>query len=100
MDGTPGFLNLDIEVKECQSETTVVECRSKKYLELGKEICKCVPHYLRSFHMSVSFHTFMANTKKVQTTASKVKSGICWSSTETCEECSDFFTTSTESHIG
>ena len=31
---------------------------------------------------------------------SKGKSGICRSSTETCEDCSDFHTTSTESHIG
>ena len=31
---------------------------------------------------------------------SKGKSGIHRSSTETCEDCSDFHTTSTESHIG
>ena len=57
MDGTKGFLSLDVNVRNCTNETTVSECRSKKYLEIGKELCGCVPHYLRSSHKSVSFHT-------------------------------------------
>ena len=59
LDGTKGFLSLDIEVRKCQNETTILECRSKKYLEKGKKLCKCVPHYLRSFHISVSFHIWI-----------------------------------------
>ena len=35
-----------------------------------------------------------------ETVVSKGKSGICRSSTETCEGCSDFRRTSTESHTG
>ena len=55
MDGTPGFLDLDVGVKMCQNSETVLECKAKAYLNAGKEKCKCVPHHLRSFSSQVSF---------------------------------------------
>ena len=54
MDGTKEFLVLDEEVRECQNEKAILGCRSKKYLENGKKICKCIPHHLKTFHGTVS----------------------------------------------
>ena len=55
MDGTPGFLELDVDVKKCQNYEPVLECKAKAYLDAGKEKCKCVPHHLRSFSTPVSY---------------------------------------------
>ena len=63
MESTEGFLSLDVSATECQNETTVLECRSMKYLETGKELCRCVPHYLRSYHKSVSFNSWIKPRK-------------------------------------
>ena len=54
MDGTEEFLDMDVKVRKCQNEETVLECRSKKYLDIGKKKCGCIPHHLRSFHTMVT----------------------------------------------
>ena len=56
MDGTEEFLDLDVKVKKCQNEETVLECKSKtylKYLDIGKRKCGCIPHHLRNFYTRV-----------------------------------------------
>ena len=54
MEGTEEFLNLAIEEKNCQNEESVLECRSKKYLDIGKDRCQCTPHHLRNFSKLVN----------------------------------------------
>ena len=62
MDGTEEFLhladeeflNLAEETKYCQNKKSVLECRSKKYLDIGKEKCNCTPHHLRTYNETVS----------------------------------------------
>ena len=54
MNGTQGFLDLDVGVKKCQNHESVLECKAKTYLDVGREKCKCVPHHLRSFSTTVS----------------------------------------------
>ena len=54
MYGTEGFLSLADEVKKCQNEKTVLECKAKAYLDRGKKNCECVPHHLRSFSPKVT----------------------------------------------
>ena len=54
MDGTEDFLDMDVKVRKCQNEETVLECRSRKYLDIGKKKCGCIPHHLRSFHKRVT----------------------------------------------
>ena len=56
MSGTPEFLDLDDKVKKCQNEETILECRSRKYLDIGEKECGCIPHHLRSFHKQVTNH--------------------------------------------
>ena len=56
MSGTPEFLDLDDKVKKCQNEETILECRSRKYLDIGEKECGCIPHHLRSFHKKVTNH--------------------------------------------
>ena len=48
MDGTEEFLDLALEAKNCQNEESVLECRSKKYLDTGKNRCGCIPYHLRT----------------------------------------------------
>ena len=57
MTGTEDFFNLDVEVRQCQNKESVLECQAKKYLEMGKEKCECVPHHLRGFAIKVR-HNF------------------------------------------
>ena len=54
MEGTDEFLDLDDKDKNCQNEKSVLECRSKKYLDIGKEKCNCTPHHLRTYNETVS----------------------------------------------
>ena len=54
MDGTQGFLDLDDGIRKCQNFETVLECKAKIYLDIGKKKCKCVPHHLRGFSTLVS----------------------------------------------
>ena len=54
MEGTEDFDGLSLEVKNCQNKETVLECEAKKYLELGRKKCGCIPHHLRSFSLTVS----------------------------------------------
>ena len=53
MDGTEGFLSLDDEVKKCQNEESVLECKAKTYIDSGREKCGCVPYQLMSFSSKV-----------------------------------------------
>ena len=54
MEGTEEFLNLAVEDKNCQNQESVLECMSKKYLDIGKDKCECTPHHLRTFENTVS----------------------------------------------
>ena len=54
MDGTEDFFDLDVEVRKCQNNESVVDCKMKKYLELGRKACDCIPHHLRGFSIPVS----------------------------------------------
>ena len=54
MNGTEGFLGLADEVKKCQNKESVLECKANAYLANGKERCKCVPHHLMRFSITVS----------------------------------------------
>ena len=52
MDGTKEFLDW-----KCKNDKTVFECKNavmQKYLEIGKNECKCIPHNLRTSHKTVS----------------------------------------------
>ena len=53
IDVTKGFLGLDDKIKQCQTEETYRECRSKQYIETGVEKCKCIPFALRYFSKMV-----------------------------------------------
>ena len=54
MDGTEDFFDLDVKVRKCQNDESVLDCEMKKYLEIGRKECKCIPHHLRVFSMPVS----------------------------------------------
>ena len=56
MDGTQGFLDLDVGIRKCQNYETVLECKAKIYLHVGRKKCSCVPHHLRTFSTAVTFH--------------------------------------------
>ena len=58
MYGTKDFFDFPVEVRKCQNEESVLECRSKAYLELGKKRCGCIPHRLRPFHRTVRYWNF------------------------------------------
>ena len=53
MTGTKDFFSLDVAVRQCQNKESVIECQAKKYLEMGKKKCKCVPHHLKTFSRKV-----------------------------------------------
>ena len=61
MTGTEDFFNLDVEVRKCQNRESLLECQAKKYKEIGKKECQCVPYQLRSFFIKVS-HVFGQST--------------------------------------
>ena len=54
LDGTEEFLDLDVKVSKCQNEESMLECRSRKYLDMGTKKCGCIPHHLMSFQKMVS----------------------------------------------
>ena len=54
MDGTEDFLALDQKVKNCTDKETVRECKAREFLDIGREECHCVPHYLINHKRSVS----------------------------------------------
>ena len=58
MDGTEAFLNLADKDKGCQNEETLVDCKAKEYLKIGRNSCKCVPFHLRSFSARVRYFMF------------------------------------------
>ena len=60
MTGTEGFFNLDVQIRNCQTKESLLECQAEKYLDTGKKKCKCVPHQLRSFSRTVRvyIHTY------------------------------------------
>ena len=53
LDGTEEFLDLDVKVRKCQNEETILDCRSRKYLDMGTKKCGCIPHHLMSFDKMV-----------------------------------------------
>ena len=54
MIGTKEFLGFPKEVRKCQNEESILECRSDKSLDTGKNMCKCTPHHLRNLYRTVS----------------------------------------------
>ena len=55
MSGTEGFLDFPVNISKCQNEESVLECRSKKYLEHGLNECDCIPHQLRTYYKTVRY---------------------------------------------
>ena len=55
MAGSEDFDDLPVEIRKCQNRETVLECEAKKYLDLGRKKCGCIPHHLKSFSTAVSY---------------------------------------------
>ena len=55
INGTEGFLDFPVEVSNCQNEESVLECKSKKYLDNGLNECGCIPHHLRTYYKTVRY---------------------------------------------
>ena len=66
MSGTKEFLGLPKEVRKCQNEESVLECknaRMQEYLDTGKNTCGCIPHHLKTSQRAVSHILLFKLTK-------------------------------------
>ena len=47
---TDDFLTLDKTIRNCQNEESLEDCKTRKYIDILLEQCKCVPFAIRNYN--------------------------------------------------